>query len=187
MYLGEALMALRQGLSSLCVLMESVRQEQIEKVAGDYLPMQDHLAECTYASTPQLEWSVEESLEYLGRLYKGLKESFDHGQLAAKKGLDWEFEVAIIADMLWGSIYNNYPDYLLACAREVWEKVQKMPPPKVKITDKKRLKWQRAVMKEVAKICDKHGVDLPIGGEWTIQEGYMMEWLLKQYFEGMKE
>jgi len=180
MYLEEALMALRLELSSLCMLMESVRQEQIDKVAGEYLPMQDHLAECTYASNPRLEWSVEESLEYLGRLYKGLKESLEHGRLAEKKGLSLDFEVAIIADMLWGSIYNNYPDYLLACAREVWEKVQKMPPPKVKITDKKRLKWQRAVMKEVAKICDKHGVDLPIDGEWTIQEGYMMEWLMKR-------
>lgn len=169
------------GLISQCMMLEVVRNKEIEKVAGDYMPMQDHLAECTWAEVPFEGWDVKECLDYLNKLHKGLTQAFEHGQLAIKKGLARNFEIAIIADMLWGSIYNDYPDHLVLCAREVKDVVEKMTPKKAKKDKESRLKWQRMVMKEIKIICDKHEVSFPIDKEWTIQESYMMAWLENIY------
>lgn len=185
MYLEETLLSMRMALVSQCMMLEVVRDKEIDKVAGEYLPMQDHLAECTWAQVPNLTWDVKECLDYLSKLHEGLTQAFEHGQLAARKGLARNFEIAIIADMLWGSIYNDYPDNLLLCAREVKDVIDEMTPKKIKKDKESRLEWQRSVMKEIAKICDKYDVDFPIYGDWTIQEGYMMSWL-KSIYENIK-
>ena len=177
MFLHEALKTMRMGLVSQCILLEEVRRKEVCKVMGEYQPMQDHLANCTWGDTPDLEWDVEDCLTYLENLHTGFKQAFLHGQLAIKKGLDKDFDVAIIADMLRGDIENNYPDNYVNCAKEVNELVKKMTPKVAKQGNENRLGWQRKVMREIKNICDKYNVDLPIYGRWTIQEGYMMEWL----------
>jgi hypothetical protein len=91
MYLDEALKTMRMGLISQCMMLEVVRDKEIDKVAGEYLPMQDHLAECTWAQVPNLTWDVKECLDYLSKLHEGLTQAFEHGQLAARKGLARNF------------------------------------------------------------------------------------------------
>lgn len=177
MYLDEVLKTLRMGLVSQCMMLEVVLDKEIDKVAGEYLPMQDHLAECTWAKHPNLNWGVKECLDYLEKLYGGLSQAFIHGQLAKSKGLGPDFEIAKIADMLWGSIYNEYPDDLVNCAKEVRDKVKEMTPKKAKNTSEACFEWKKKVLKEIKKICDKYEIDFPIYREWTIQEGYIVEWL----------
>lgn len=181
MYLDEALKTMRMGLVSQCMMLEEVRRREVFKVMGEYQPMQDHLAECTWAQTPDLGWDVEKCLKYLASLHEGLQDAFLHGQMASKKGLDKDFDVAIIADMLKGGINHNYPDNLVNCAKEVNELVKKMTPKVAKKGNENRLGWQRKVMREIKNICDKYNIDFPIYGRWTIQEGYMMEWLKDIY------
>lgn len=181
MYLHEALKTMRMGLVSQCMLLEEVRRKEVYKVMGEYPPMQDFLAECTCAWIPDLEWDVEKCLKYLERVHNGLSHAFLHGQLAISKGLEKDFEVAKIADMLWGGVYNNYPDNLVSCAKEVKELVKKMTPKEARKDKDERLEWQRKVIKEIKTVCDKYDIYFPIYGEWTIQEGYMMEWLKGVY------
>ena len=181
MYLHEVLNLMRLCLVSQCMFLEKLRNQEIDKVMNIYPPMQDHLAECTWATVPYEDWDVKKCLQYLKRLHDGLTQAYEHGQLAIKKGLDEDFNVVIIADMLWGHIYNNFPDNLVDCAREVWDLVKKMTPEKAEKSKEKCLEWQRSVMKEIKPICDKHEVDFPIDKEWTIQEGYMMSWLGNLY------
>jgi hypothetical protein len=169
------------------MFMERLRKKEIEKVMDIYPPMQDHLAECTWARVPYEEWDVGKCLQYLKRLHEGLKQAFEHGQLAIEKGLEGDFAVAIIADMLWGDIYNNYPDNLVNCAREVWEQIKKMIPEKAENSKEKCFEWQRSVIKEIKPICDKYEVDFPIDKEWTIQEGYMLSWIQNIYYNEIKE
>ena len=181
MYLEEALISMRMALISQCMMLEEVRQKEVEKVAGDYSPMQDHLAECTWAKQPNLNWDVKECLDYLEKLFGGLSQAFIHGQLAKSKGLGHDFEIAKIADMLWGNIYNNYPDDLVNCAKEVRDKVKEMTPKKAKNTSEACFEWKKKVLKEIKRICDKYDIDFPIYREWTIQEGYIVEWLNDTY------
>lgn len=177
MFLDEALKTMRMGLVSQCMMLEEVRRREVFKVMGEYPPMQDHLADCTLNETPDLEWDVEDCLTYLEYLHNGFRQAFLHGQLATKKGLDKDFDVAIIADMLWGGINHNYPDNLVNCAKEVNELIKKMKPKVAKQVNDYRLGWQRKVIQEIKNICEKYEVDFPIYDEYTIQEGYMMEWL----------
>jgi hypothetical protein len=52
-----------------------------------------------------------------------------------------------------------------------------MKPKVAKQVNDYRLGWQRKVIQEIKNICEKYEVDFPIYDEYTIQEGYMMEWL----------
>ena len=183
MYLDDAINTIKMNLRSTCMMLEVVRNEQLDKaIYYDHLPMQDHLAQCVPTKTIYEESSIEDCLEYLGQLYKGLKEASDHVKRAYNITPISQPEVADFVDMLWGFIGHKFPDNYVACAKEccgVYERLQ--PKYRGVKSDKKRQEWQREVMIEIDKICKKHKVKFTIDGEWTLSEGYLMEWLCRKY------
>ena len=183
MYLVESVKTFEMNIRSLCMMLEVVRNEQLDRAVDyDWLPMQDHLAQCVPCKTMYFDSSVKECLEYLEQLYKGLTRAEEHVSLAYKKDLMMHSEVAYIADMLWGDIINEYPNNYVACAKDCYRVYERLQPKyRGKKSDKMRLEWQREVMTEIDKICKKHKVKFTIDGEWTLSEGYLMEWLGRKY------
>ena len=52
MYLSEAILAMEMNLRSTCMMLEAVRNNQVDKAVDlDWLPMQDHLAQCVTTRT----------------------------------------------------------------------------------------------------------------------------------------
>lgn len=183
MYLVESVKTIEMNLRSTCMMLEVVRNQHLDRaIEYDWLPMQDHLAQCVPCKTMYLDSSVKDCLEYLDKLYTGLKRAEEHESLAYKMDLMTHSEVACIADMLWGDIWNQYPKNYVACAKECYKTYERLQPKYRGVkSDKKRLEWQREVMTEIDKICKKHKVNFTIDGEWTLSEGYLMEWLCRKY------
>ena len=183
MYLDDAIRTIEMTLRSTCMMLEVVRNEQIDKaICYDHLPLQDHFAQCVPPKTMYEGSSIEECLEYLRRFYKGLKEAREHEIIAYRKGVMHEPDVVYITDMLRGFIGHGFPDNYVACAKECYAVYERLQPKYRGVkSDKKRLEWQREVMTEIDKICRKHKVKFTIDGEWTLSEGYLMEWLCRKY------
>ena len=81
MYLSEAIKAMEMNLRSTCMMLEAVKNNQVDKAIDyDWLPMQDHLAQCVPTVTISRDSSVEDCLTYLGELYKGLTKAWNHYQ-----------------------------------------------------------------------------------------------------------
>ena len=111
MYLIEAVKTIEMNLRSTCMMLEVVRNQQLDRaIENDWLPMQDHLAQCVPCTTMYFDSSVKDCIEYLERVYDGLKRAEEHVSLAYKKDLMVHPEVAYIADMLWSDICNQYPN-----------------------------------------------------------------------------
>jgi hypothetical protein len=185
MYLNDAIKTIEMTLRSTCMMLEVVRNEQIDKaVFYDHLPLQDHFAQCVPPMTMYEDSSGEECLEYLGHFYKGLKEAREHEITAYRKGVMQEPNVVYIVDMLRGFIGHGFPDNYVACAKECYRVYERLKPKYRGIkSDKRRLEWQREVMTEIDKLCKKHKVKFTIDGEWTLSEGYLMDWLGRKYLE----
>ena len=185
MYLDVAVKTIEMNIRSLCMMLDVVRKEQLNKVAADdWLPMQDHFAECVPGLPIHESSSVKSCLEYLKTLYKGLKDALEHYKSANEKDLILEPDVIQIVDMLWGYIGHGFPDDYVACARECYEAYKKLPPdPTEEKNDENQLKWARQVMTAFEPIIKKHDVNLDFEGEWTLNEGYLMEWLRRKYDE----
>ena len=185
MYLEEALMALRLELSSLCMLMESVRQEQIDKVAGEYLPMQDHLAQCTSTKVPYEMSSVEDCCEYLKRLYKGFEEASNHEIQMEKKFKMADFDVAHICDMVMGYIGHYFPEDLVECAREIDDVANELLPPFSKHiqNDKGCKKLLGLFLKKADEIIKRHHLQTWKDGEYSLPLGYLHDWMRRRYWE----
>ena len=185
MYLNVAIKTMEMNIRSLCMMLEVVRKEQLNKVvADDWLPMQDHFAECVPAFRIHENSSVDSCLEYLKELYKGMKQALKHYELACEKDLILEPDVIQIVDMFWGFIGHPFLDNYVACARECYGAYMKMlPDPKEEKNDENQLKWARKVMAAFEPIIKKHDVKLDFDGEWTLNEGYLMEWLRRKYDE----
>jgi hypothetical protein len=93
-------------------------------------------------------------------------------------------DVVYIVDMLRGFIGHGFPDNYVACAKECYRVYERLKPKYRGIkSDKRRLEWQREVMTEIDKLCKKHKVKFSIDGEWTLSEGYLMDWLGRKYLE----
>ena len=185
MYLIEAVKTIEMNLRSTCMMLEVVRNQQLDRaIENDWLPMQDHLAQCVPGNTMWLNSSVKDCVEYLERVYDGLKRAEEHVSLAYKMNLMLHPEVAYIADMLWSDICNKYPNNYVACAKECYKVYEQLKPKYGGVkSDKFRLEWQREMMMEFDKICKKHKVKFTIHGEWSLSEGYLMDWLGRKYYE----
>jgi hypothetical protein len=80
MYLSDAILAMEMNLRSTCMMLEAVRNNQVEKAVDlDWLPMQDHLAQCVTTRTIDESSTAEDCLKYLEHLYKGLTEAMEKG------------------------------------------------------------------------------------------------------------
>ena len=117
MHLSDAILAMEMNLRSRCMMLEVVKRQQLKRVMDEhYLPMQDFL---------DLEEHIDERsdaemcLDYMKRLYKGLKHADEHVALAGRNQIIEDPEEANLADMLFGGVEHNFPDNLARCARDV--------------------------------------------------------------------
>jgi hypothetical protein len=186
MYLDEAVIAMEMNLRSVCMMLEVVRRQQLEKAKEEhYLPMQDFLAD--------LEENIDERtdpetcLDYMKSLYKGLKYADEHVKLARRSYIMEDPEEANLVDILFGSVYHNFPDNYAQCARECYVAYQRMLPVDPDSSDKTRRKWIAEVMHEFERIAKKHNVKIVLKGKWRINESYLAEWLNYKFWEVVKE
>ncbi len=186
MYLDEAVIAMEMNLRSVCMMLEVVRRQQLEKAKEEhYLPMQDFLAD--------LEENIDERtdpetcLDYMKSLYKELKYADEHVKLARRSYIMEDPEEANLVDILFGSVYHNFPDNYAQCARECYDAYQRMLPVDPDSSDKTRRKWIAEVMHEFERIAKKHNVKIVLKGKWRINESYLAEWLNYKFWEVVKE
>ena len=186
MYLDEAVIAMEMNLRSVCMMLEVVRRQQLEKAKEEhYLPMQDFLAD--------LEENIDERtdpetcLDYMKSLYKGLKYADEHVKLARRSYIMEDPEEANLVDILFGSVYHNFPDNYAQCARECYVAYQRMLPVDPDSSDKTRRKWIAEVMHEFERTAKKHNVKIVLKGKWRINESYLAEWLNYKFWEVVKE
>ena len=185
MYLSDAILAMEMNLRSTCMMLEVVRRQQLKRVMDEhYLPMQDFLADLEEHIDERSD--AEMCLDYMKRLYKGLKHADEHVALAGRNQIIEDAEEANLADMLFGGVEHNFPDNLARCARECYDAYQRMLPVQSDDSDETRHKWIAEVMHEFERIARKHSVNLLLNSKWRINEGYLMEWLNYKFWEIVK-
>ena len=185
MYLSDAIKSIEMNLRSTCMMLEAVRNNQVEKaVEYDWLPMQDHLAQCVTTGTIYDRSSVEDCLEYLGQLYKGLSEAMKHYKNGWHKVGMTEPEVTHMTDMLYGFIGHSFADNYVSCARECIKAYEHTPiDPDEEKNDANFNKWRRTVLDKFDAILKRHEIDITNNGEWSIREAYLVEWLGRKYWK----
>ena len=182
MYLSDAILAMEMNLRSVCMMLEVVRRHQLKRFMNEhYLPMQDFLADLEEHIDERSD--VEMCLDYMKRLYKGLKYADEHVALARRNHIIEDTEEANLADMLFGGIEHNFPDNLARCARDCYDAYQRMLPVQPDDSDETRHEWISEVMHEFERIARKHNVNLVLNSKWRINEGYLMEWLNYKFWE----
>jgi len=185
MYLSEAILAMEMNLRSTCMMLEAVRNNQVEKAVDlDWLPMQDHLAQCVTTRTIDECSTAEDCLKYLEQLYKGLTEAMEHYENANEKVGSINLEVAQFVDMLMGYIGHSFPENYVECARECLDAYEQMPIDSVedKCVDN-FISWRRKVLNKFDDILKKHNIDITNKGDWSICEAYLVEWLGRKYWK----
>jgi hypothetical protein len=185
MYLSEAIKAMEMNLRSTCMMLEAVRNNQVDKAIDyDWLPMQDHLALCIPTITISEESSVEDCLKYLGQLYKGLTKAMAHYKKGNRVLGVLECEEAYMIDMLYGFIGHQFNEDYVKCARECVKAYNQTPiNPNEEKNDENFIKWRRTVLNKFNEILKKYKIDITNKGEWSIRVGYLEEWLGRKYWK----
>ena len=184
MYLDEAIKVMEMNLRSTCMMLETVRHNQVEKaICYDWLPMQDHLAQCIPTVTISPESSVENCLEYLEQLYKGLTKAMAHYQKGNRIVGDVGCDVVYMVDMLYGLIGHQFNEDYVNCARECVKAYNQTPiDPHEKKSDENAHIWRNKVLDKFDVILKKYDIDITENGKWSIREGYLVEWLNRKYW-----
>ena len=185
MYLSEAIKAMEMNLRSTCMMLEAVRNNQVDKAIDyDWLPMQDHLALCIPTITISEESSVEDCLKYLGQLYKGLTKAMAHYKKGNRIVGDVDCDVVYMVDMLYGLIGHRFNEDYVNCARECVKAYNQTPiDPNEEKNDENARIWRRKVLDKFGVILKKYDIDITEKGEWSIREGYLVEWLDRKYWK----
>ena len=185
MYLSDAILAMKMNLRSTCMMLEAVRNNQVDKAVDlDWLPMQDHLAQCVTTRTIDECSTAEDCLKYLEQLHKGLTEAMEHYENANEKVGSINSEVAQFVDMLMGYIGHSFPENYVECARECLDAYEQIPidPEEDKGVDSFN-SWRRMVLNKFDDILKKHNIDITNKGDWSIREAYLAEWLGRKYWK----
>ena len=99
MYLSDAILAMEMNLRSTCMMLEVVRRQQLKRVMDEhYLPMQDFLADLEEHIDERSD--AEMCLDYMKRLYKGLKHADEHVALARRNHIIDETRHKWIAEVM---------------------------------------------------------------------------------------
>ncbi len=107
------------SLRCLAMNMEQMRHRLVDNYVGDNEPMQDHFAEVT-VHTIYENSDAKTCLDYLTRFYDALNTATEHELLAEEMISFRDIELTVVADMIVGGIYHDYPQDLLNCSREVY-------------------------------------------------------------------
>ena len=185
MYLNDAIKSMEMNLRSTCMMLEVVRHNQIDKaVEYDWLPMQDHLVQCVTPNTMYDGTSIKDCLQYMEQLYKGLTKAMQHYKNSWNKVRMNEPEVTYMTDMLYGFIGHSFADNYVSCARECIKAYEQTPiDPDEEKNDANFNKWRRTVLDKFDAILKRHEIDITNNGEWSIREGYLVEWLGRKYWK----
>jgi hypothetical protein len=181
----EAKNLLEESVRCVARTMEQIRLREIEKIEGYDEPMQDHLAECTWAEVPHDETSFEDCLKYLERLHEGFRIAAEHEDLAweiAKKN-KYDFNLTHIADMVMGMVGHGFPDYLVECAKEINAEAKKVLPSGKFVRSKKGC--EKVLDKFVPKAADiikKHHLQTWEDGHYSLPLGYLQSWMARNYW-----
>lgn len=177
----EAKGLLENSVRCVAMSMEQIRHRLIDRVMGKDEPMQDHLAECTWAIQPYEFSSVKECLEYLGHLYDGLSYAAKHDDAVNKQEL-YQNNVALIADMLRGFTLSKYPEYLLNCARDVSDDagvlLRKYASEK---TEENRMACVTSFLQDVKDMAEDYGVNLHEEGKFSLPLAYLHDWMCREF------
>lgn len=180
----EAKNLLVNSLRCLARSMEQIRLREIEKVAGDDEPMQDHLAQCTCALTPYEGSSMEDCCKYLQYLYKGFKEASDHEIKLERTFKMGDYDVAHLCDILKGFIGHNFPDDLVDCATEiagVYRQALRALGHYIQ-SDEGCDQFVSDILPKAIEIIKKHDMMYWKEGEYSITVGYLISWLKNHYW-----
>ena len=177
----EAKELLENSVRCVAISMEQIRRRLLDQVVGRDEPMQDHLAECTWAIQPY-EWSsMEDCLKYLEHLYDGLKHAAEHDDVVNRQEL-YINNVALIADMLRGFTLSKYPDYLLNCARDVSDNAQTLLRKYASVkTEKNRRKCITLFLNDVKERAKEYGVNLNVEGNFSLPLAYLHDWMCREF------
>ncbi len=174
MELIEANELVQNSIRSLAMLVETVRQEQIDKVVGVNEPMQDHLAECYVGCTLYEGTDIGDCCDFLKHVADGLNEAAEHSVLQAEQRLNGT--EGMIVDMLEGMVVNCYEREYGAAAKEILVCLKQMRTTGC-MTEKE---FVTQAMEMVRRVCGKHGVRLS-DEKLSIQELYFISWLKRVF------
>ena len=179
----EAKELLENSVRCVAMSMEQIRRRLIDHVEGKDEPMQDHLAECTWAIQPYEFSSMEDCLKYLELLYNGLKHAAAHDEVVNRQEL-YVNDVALIADMLRGFTLSKYPDYLLECARDVADDAQILLRKYASVkTEENRRICVASFLEDLKEIAEDHGVKLQDEGKFSLPLAYLHDWMCREFEE----
>ena len=113
-----------------------------------------------------------------------LEEAERHRQLAAQRGLDRE--CASIVDALCGTLMNEYPEDMVACAKELQQLAGSLLQPLDALTmDKiKQGEWAHATMKVCEPVFKKYDIEFKTYNQ-SISMNYLLDWLHLKYYAKM--
>ena len=183
----EARELLDESVCCLARMMDQIRLRETEKVMGWDEPMQDHLAQCTWAHAPYEGDSFEDCIEYLQRLRKGFIEAYEHESkaedVAAKNGRN--YDITHICDMVMGGIFHNFPDDLVECAKEISKVADSiLPPGKVyKKNDKHCNRLLGRFISKAEKIIKDHDQQYWEEGRFSLPLAYLVSWMERRYWK----
>ena len=180
----EAKELLENSVRCVAMAMEQIRHRMIDHVMERNEPMQDHLALCIPTITISEESSVEDCLKYLGQLYKGLTKAMAHYKKGNRIVGDVDCDVVYMVDMLYGLIGHQFNEDYVNCARECVKAYNQTPiDPNEEKNDENARIWRRKVLDKFGVILKKYDIDITEKGEWSIREGYLVEWLDRKYWK----
>ena len=108
-----------------------------------------------------------------------LEEAERHKQQAIQLGIDRE--CGSIVDSLCGTLMHDYPEQMVACAKELQQlSTSLLPKDRASMSRKKRHDWRFATLDACDPILKKYGIDLDTK-EYNISMNYIMDWLDLKY------
>lgn len=178
MSLEDLKTTIEHGVGSLAAAFDVCRVELVEKAmqCGN-MPLQDHFAECPVAVRRGAGYSVNDSLNDLGRLYAAISFALEREKTISKKQIDER--VAVIADMMMGESQKDYSDELIACASEVSAIADRLLPPGKKHRKSKAdcRKMVDQFVAEANACMQHHGFDLMDSGDYSLPLSYLQAWM----------
>ena len=109
-----------------------------------------------------------------------LEEAERHRQLAAQRGLDRE--CGSIVDALCGTLMNDYPDEMVACAKELQQQADSLLQPIDAHTmdNIKKGRWAHSTFKACKPVLNKYGIEFKTYRQ-SISMNYLLDWLHLKY------
>ena len=113
-----------------------------------------------------------------------LEDAERHRQLAAQKKLDRE--CASIVDALCGTLMNDYPEDMVACAKELQLQADSLLQPINKLTmnNIKQARWAHSTLKACEPVFKKYGIEFKTYKQ-SISMNYLLDWLNLKYYAKM--